>query len=957
VAVPGSLDSISLRRASRVSPGPHEVEIEIAAGSLNFRDVVIAMGTVAGIETEHSLGARKLGLDFAGVVERRGSEVSHLREGEEVFGLTSGTFAAYAVAHASLAVPKPANLTFDQAASIPVAFLTAHYALRWLARLQKGESILIHVATGGVGLAAIQMARIAGARIFATAGSPAKRAYLESLGIAGVMDSRTLTFADEIRERTGGRGVDVVLNSLSGEAIDLGVASLAPFGRFVELGKADIYKNSRLQLLPFRKNLALYSLDLDRVCLDRPEFVGQMLREIADELASGALTPVPITEFPMRELSGAMRFMAQAKHIGKIVVSNREPVTVRATVPVVADIRADATYLITGGLGGVGFATARWLAERGARSLVLMGRNPPSLEIEAHLEQLRERGVRVTAIAADVSKDADVGRVFETIRSGFPPLRGILHAAMVLEDTPLADLDAARWNRVMAPKVEGAWNLHRHSLGQPLDFFFCFSSITSLLGNPMQANYAAANAFLDALAGWRRARGLPATTINWGVITGAGYVARHSDVEEFLHRQGYQSFTEKQTLEVLGEMLRHDVVQIMAARIDWRRLADFAPAAAASTRIRHLVPATERTGADPGGGSLPALLASADPAIRAARVEQFLKGHVARLLGAAQTAVDPERPIVELGLDSLIAAELTVVIERDLKVEIAATRMLGGMSVRGLTAEILAILHPGQEAQPVTAERPVAAPPEPTAAPEPLPQILPQPPAAASNGHRTDYASLDYEDWSPAQQAIRFAVTAGFRLLGRIETEGFENIPRHGPCLLAVNHLSMADVPLLLTQLPRRAIILANDRLRQNPVVDWFISDMGQAIYVKKNQADEESLEDALTVLRSGGMIALAPEGTRSRTGGLLRGRTGVAWLATQVDVPVIPLAAWGQEQWRERGKRLSRIPIRVRAGAPLHFLPGAATPDTMRQYTDRIMNRIAELLPPEYRGVYANPE
>lgn len=222
---------------------------------------------------------------------------------------------------------------------------------------------------------------------------------------------------------------------------------------------------------------------------------------------------------------------------------------------------------------------------------------------------------------------------------------------------------------------------------------------------------------------------------------------------------------------------------------------------------------------------------------------------------------------------------------------------------------------------------------------------------------KTDYAALDYEDWTPAQQAIRMAVTAGFRLLGRIDTAGFENIPRHGPCLLVVNHLSMADVPLVLTQLPRRAIILANERLKRNPVIDWFISDMGQAIYVTRNHVDEESLQDAIAVLKAGGMLALAPEGTRSRTGGLLRGRTGVAWLATQVNVPVVPLAAWGQEKWRERGRRLSRIPISVRAGVPLRFPQCPATPDNLRLCTDRIMARLAALLPKEYRGVYANSE
>ena len=709
----GSFDNISLRRAPRLDPGPHEVEVAIRAAGLNFRDVVVAMGAVANLETEQSFGSRQLGLDLAGTVTRCGVAVHNFHPGDEVLGVAKGTLSAYGLAHASLLVPRPPRINVNQASSVPVAFVTAHYALRHLARLSKGDSILIHAASGAVGLAAVQMAQIAGAQIFATAGNAAKRSYLESLGVEHVMDSRSLGFADEIAERTGGRGVDVVLNSLSGEAMDLGIASLAPYGRFIELGKADIYKNNSLRLLPFRKNLSLFSVDLDRMCLERTEFVGQLLGEVAAEFASGVLVPIPYIEFPMDEAAAALRYMAQAKHVGKIVLTNKEPVEVRATIPDAPPVRADATYLITGGLGGVGFSTAKWLAERGARSIVLVGRHGPSLEIEVHMAELRDAGVRIEAMAADVANSAQVESVVERIRREFPPLRGIVHAAMVLDDTPLAELTEERWNRVLAPKVAGAWNLHCWTQGIELDFFVMFSSITSLLGNPFQANYAAANVFLDSFATWRRGRGLAATTINWGVIADSGYVARHPDVEEYLHRQGYMSFTGKQTLEVLSELMRHDVTQIMAARIDWRRLGDYAPAAAASPRIRHLIPAA--AGAEvANANALLARLAADHPAARAERVEQFLKEQVARLLGASQSAIDPERPIVELGLDSLIATELSVVIERDFKVEIASTSMLGGMSVQALARDVLSLLHldvkQTVQAAPVDAAAPIPEP-------------------------------------------------------------------------------------------------------------------------------------------------------------------------------------------------------------------------------------------------------
>jgi 1-acyl-sn-glycerol-3-phosphate acyltransferase len=968
-----SFDSLVFRRTERAAPAAHEVEVAIAAASLNFRDVILGMDVIEGLEAEQSFGARRLGYDLAGTVTRCGDAVKHVRVGDEVYGMARETLASYALTDSALVVPRPERISVVEAASITCAFLSAHYALRHLARLSQGESVLIHVATGGVGLAAIQIARACGARIFATAGTPAKRAYLESIGITDVMDSRALTFGEEIAKRTGGRGVDVVLNSLRGEALEMGIAALAPYGRFVEIGKSDIYSNQRLQLLPFRKNLSFFAVDIDRMSFERSEFVSTLLNEVAVDIASGALAPIPCTEFAMKDLADAMRLMAQARHIGKVVVTNTSPVSVRAAVPEKPDVRADATYLITGGLGGVGLLTARWLVEQGARNLVLVGRNV-TLDAEIELEDLRATGVRVEALAADITKAADVERVVAFIRANLPPLRGILHAAMVMADTPLAELDGSGMARVMAPKALGAWNLHCQTLGETLDFFVCFSSIVSLLGNPSQANYGAANAFLDSFAAYRRAQGLKATTINFGVLAGTGWVARQNEeLQHYLDRQGFLSFNQAETLEVLSELMRHDVTQIMAARISWKAPVEFAPRAAASPRIRHLVPAADGRVAQAGKGSIRTLLESDSAAARSARLEKYLREQVAALLGATAATIEPEQPITNLGLDSLIAAELITVLDRDLGVQVAGTKLLSGISIRLLAPYVLGLLklsaEPAEGVVETEVEPPVVVPvtevvqqpvvvAKPFVAPvvvrvvEPVAQ-----PVIAPVTTGTDYSALDYGAWTPAQRSIRLVSSGLIRLLGRVETEGLENIPKTGPCLLAVNHLSMADVPVVLTFLPRRAIMLAHDSLKQNRFLDWFVSDMGQAIYVAEDRVDEVSLQQALAVMHAGGVLALAPEGSRSNTGGLLRGRTGVAWLATQIDVPVVPLVAWGQEKWRERGKRLGRLPIHVRAGVPLRFPQGSATPAALRRYTDQIMARMAEMLPVEYQGVYAKQQ
>jgi acyl transferase domain-containing protein/1-acyl-sn-glycerol-3-phosphate acyltransferase/NAD(P)-dependent dehydrogenase (short-subunit alcohol dehydrogenase family)/acyl carrier protein len=967
ISQPGLPDSIVLRRSERVTPGPQEVEFSIQAAGLNFRDVVLSTALVAGLEIENSNGKRRLGSEFAGTVTRCGEAVTALRPGDEIFGISPAAFASHAVADARLVLRRPVELSVEQAAAVPLAYVTAWYGLLRLAKLSAGEKILIHSATGGVGFAAVQIAKLVGAEIFATAGDASKRSYLESLGVQHVMDSRTLEFADEILARTGGLGADVVLNSLHGEAMERGLAILAPYGRFIELGKADIYQGGRMDLSPFKRSISFCSVDLDRMSLERPGLVGDVFREVAAHLASGAIALPPVATFEFGKLREAIRTLAQAKHIGKLVMLNKGEMKIHRAAADNLPIRSDGTYLITGGLGGLGLECARWLVASGARALVLMSRSDPSLAADLVVAELRDRGATVQVLSGDVAKSRDVEDVLASVRANMPPLRGILHAAMALEDKPVEELDRESLDRVMAPKILGAWNLHRHTLEDPVELFVSFSSITAVLGNAQQASYAAANAFLDAFAFYRRAQGLPATTINWGVISGSGYVARHGDLGDYLGRQGYLSFSVPEVMEVLSELLKRDASAVMAARIDWRQFAETAPRAAASSRVRHLVPA-EGESVKRSEGSLRALLESARPEARLQHIEQYLRQKLAALLGASPSTLQPERPLTNLGLDSLISAELTVILEKDLGVSVAGATLLGGADIRTLSAEMLRQMgFENAHASPAardSASTP-ALPQEPdissaTAPPPAAPRataLATNLPPRHANGHvdhrALDYSRLDYSKWTFSQQLARSVFKVGFRFLADVEAEGLDRIPSAGPCLLAVNHLSMADVPLLFTLLQRRVILLAFDELRNSPILHWFVSDLGQAIYIKQNELDEKPLNDVLTVLSAGGLVALSPEGSRSKSG-LLVGRTGVAYLATKIDVPIIPVAAWGQEKWRSRFHGVRRLPVQVRVGEPIRLPVGSTPPWLLREYTDRIMAGIASLLPSEYRGAYA---
>ncbi|MCH7883941.1 MAG: SDR family NAD(P)-dependent oxidoreductase [Planctomycetes bacterium] len=718
VAVParGSLEDFPLLPTTRTAPEAGEIEIEIYASGLNFKDVMLALGLYPEDALEGGFTGRSLGMECAGRIVALGDGVEGLNVGDAVIACGPGTLRSHLTLNARLVAHMPPDLSFEEAATIPIAFLTAYYALHNLARLERGERVLIHAATGGVGLAAVQLAQRIGAEIFTTAGTDEKRELLKALGVPHVMNSRTLTFAEEVMERTNGEGVDVVLNSLAGDAIPKSLAVLRPYGRFVEIGKRDIYEDSKVGLRSFRNNLSLFVLDMDGLYAQRPDAAREVFDQVLKLVGNKALRPLPHRVFPVERISEAFRHMAQAKHIGKVVVSLRDAsVRVAEPPPAKVEFQSDGTYLITGGLGGFGLALARWLARHGAGRLVLMSRRGAVDEkTQAAIDAIEADGACVTIVQGDVSRQEDVRNVLAKISESMPPLRGLFHAAMVLDDAPIQSLNGERLAKVMAPKVEGAWNLHLLTRELPLDYFVLFSSMASQMGNPGQANYAAANAFLDSLAHYRRARELPALTVNWGALADVGYVADNPDIAKRLEAYGVKPLAVEQMLSTLAMLLQRQAVQVSVGQFDWRRLTR-AINVASSPRFADLV--AEQGDDDLAGGGLFDLgaLLQAEPAQRLEILEGRLRDQLARVLGTTAGRLDVNQSLMSLGVDSLMAVEIRNRIRAELGVDVPPAKFMEGISVRGMASFVLARLAEldergaGGPSKIVTAELPASA--------------------------------------------------------------------------------------------------------------------------------------------------------------------------------------------------------------------------------------------------------
>ncbi|CAM3499766.1 sulfolipid-1 biosynthesis phthioceranic/hydroxyphthioceranic acid synthase [Mycobacterium colombiense] len=690
IRTPGDLESLELVACERVPPGPGEIEVAVSASSINFADVLVAFGRYPAFEGR----LPQLGTDFAGVVTAVGPDVTGHKVGDRVGGLSAnGCWGTFLTCDARLAVTLPAGLAEDQAAAVTTAHATAYYGLHELARIGSGDRVLIHSATGGVGQAAIAIARAAGAEIFATAGSEQRRQLLRDMGIEHVYDSRSVEFADLIRRDTDGYGVDIVLNSVVGAAQRAGVELLAFGGRFVEIGKRDIYGDTRLGLLPFRRNLTFYALDLALMSFSHPDRLRGLLDTVYRLTADGSLPMPQSTRHPLADAATAIRVMSGAQHTGKLVLDVPHTGRSRVVVPPaqVGVFRGDGAYIITGGLGGLGLFLAEKMASAGSgagcRRIVLSSRSQPEPGALETIERIREIGADVVVERGDIAEAGTAERLVATATATGLPVRGVLHLAAVIEDATLANITDELIERDWAPKVYGAWNLHRALQGagaeQTLDWFCSFSSAAALVGSPGQGAYAAANSWLDAFTRWRRARGLPATAIAWGAWAQIGRgtaLAAGADVA-IAPDEGAYAFE---------ALLRHDRACTGYAPItDTPWLTAFAQRSPFAEAFRSA--GQSSTGTSKLRAELDELALDEWPT----RLRRLISDQVSLIL---RRNIDPDRPLSEYGLDSLGGLELLTRIQTETGIRVTPADIATIGTIRGLAELLYGKLAPAEAA-------------------------------------------------------------------------------------------------------------------------------------------------------------------------------------------------------------------------------------------------------------------
>jgi thioester reductase-like protein len=675
IGTAGTLDGLVAKPLVRQAPVGEQLEIEVAAAGLNFSDVLKAMGLYPGLDG----GPVPLGIECSGTVTAVGPDVKHLKVGQEVVAVAPFSFGSHTTTAAYAVAPKPPQLSHVDAATIPIAYLTAYYGLVRLADIQPGERVLIHAAAGGVGLAAVQIVHKAGGVVFATAGSADKREYLKSLGVEHVFDSRDADFDEKIRAATNREGVDIVLNSLPGEAIPKSIGLLRAYGRFLEIGKIDIYRNKQIGLYPFHNNLSYFAIDLDRLLRQRPDYVRKMFGELMERFAAGWYGALPSTVFPAAQASAAFRYMQQRKNTGKIIVTTTRE---GAAVQIGDDrptIRDDRSYLITGGLGAIGLLLAKRLAARGAKSLWLVGRGDPKEKPQVEIEALRQSGVDVRLLKADAAEYAQLEKAIAGAAAKSPPLAGVFHAAGVLDDGLIRQMDAERMRKVSAPKIRGGWNLHRLTQSQKLDFFVLYSSVAAVFGNPGQSNYSAANAWLDMLAHVRRRSGLAATSINWGPWADGGMAAEEA---KRLAARGMASLQPQPALDVQEELAGRGFAQAAVMDVDWSLLIKAYPQGAPPLLAKFADSAAADQ--DGAGDELRKQVLDTAPEKRVELLAASFRSRLARVMEVEPEKVDIEQPLNTMGLDSLMAIELKNAIERSLRITLPIARFLEGPSLRKL---------------------------------------------------------------------------------------------------------------------------------------------------------------------------------------------------------------------------------------------------------------------------------
>ncbi|MDE5833015.1 MAG: SDR family oxidoreductase, partial [Desulfovibrio sp.] len=689
---PGRLDNLIWTELPGFEPDDDEVEVRVMATGLNFRDIMFSMGLLPEDALENGFAGASLGLEMAGVVTKTGKKATRFKPGDRVAGFAPACFASHVLAPERALAPIPDNLDFAAAASSPTIFVTAWHALKKLAQVAPGETVLIHGGAGGVGLAAIQICKRLGARVLATAGSPEKRDLLRRLGADGVFDSRSLDFADEITELFG--GVDVVLNSLAGEAMRRSAALLKPFGRFLELGKRDYVENTSLGLRPFKENISYFSIDVDQLLTAKPALAIELYEEALGLLRDGEFIPPPRRVFPASKVKEAFRAMRQARHVGKIVVDMSKLPSMPAP-----EGKPDfsGAWIVGGGTSGFGLACAKHLARGGATKVILASRRGPDVPDAGRIrEEFEALGAEVRLEACDFSSADAVRELTEKYRD--EPLTGVVHAAAVFNDKYLNDMTEEDFAVALRPKLAGAINLHEATKNLPIRYFVVFSSVSVALGNPGQGNYVAANAGLEALVLQRRKMGLPATAIAWGPVADAGYLARNPLVGKSLASLlGREPFAAETALRRFDDLAARGGVAV-AANADWKTASRLFPVEPDRLKL------AARLGDDGAGGasgiSPREELLSLPPEEAEEKICRRIIEEAARVLEIDAALIDEGRSLQTLGLDSLMAMELALSLEQKTGLHLPPMLLQDGPAARQLARRLAGKLRGEEEDNP-----------------------------------------------------------------------------------------------------------------------------------------------------------------------------------------------------------------------------------------------------------------
>ena len=676
---PPTIEALTPVPIPRREPERGTVEITVEAAGLNFRDVLGVLGMVG-------LPGNALGGECAGVVSAVGAGVTSVALGDRVVAFALGGLRTHVHVSEERVAPMPAWMSFAHASALPVAYLTAYYALVRVARVQPGDRVLINSAAGGVGIAAVHIAHWLGATVVGTAGSEEKRAYLRSIGVAHVFDSRAVSFQEALRDG-GGRGtLDVVLNSLSDDFIPASLDALAAHGRFVEIGKRGIWSEDAVRAR--RPDVSYTVFDLSELPSDVSAGLGTMLRDVLALVDRGVLPPLPTTPFALSECVDAFRFMAQARQTGKIAI---------VMAPTPGEVRADGRYVVTGALGALGRGVVERLFAAGARSFLLLARRAPDVTDAAWLASLTARGGDVLFAGVDVGDRDALATALADARRESSPLRGIVHTAGVTDDGALVSQHAERLGRVVRGKVDGAWHLDQLTRQDPLDFFVLFSSASGVLGWPGQSTYSAANTALDLVASIRRASGRPAVSMQWGTWAGGGMASRVEERARRFDASGMRAFAPDEALDLMMSLRTAAEAQVLVMRADWNAFATARPQDARLYDAVLSVGAGSASADTPPGAPASSLLAEwlmLPGSLQADAVRDAMTRLAARALGLPVSShIDGTRPLRELGLDSLMAVELRNAIGAAIERTLPATLLFEYPSVDTLSAFVATLLR------------------------------------------------------------------------------------------------------------------------------------------------------------------------------------------------------------------------------------------------------------------------